>query len=197
MILPPRMPKGFFPALLSLLCLFGQQDSAAAGASLLNLDGRTIHPFGDSKAKLLAFIFVRTDCPIANSYAPKIRRLKEKYGARGVAFWLVYSGADQSRSAIREHLEEFDFGCGATRDPRADFARESKVQVTPEAALYRPDGTLLYHGRIDDRYVDFGKSRPEASRHEFDQALASALAGKSVKSAAGPAIGCFIEGAKE
>lgn len=197
MILPPRVLKVVPLMLFVLVGLLGEQRSVAAGLRLLDLEGRSANPFGNKGAKLFAFIFVRTDCPISNSYAPKIHLLQEKYAPQGVVFWLVYPSADESPSAIRRHLSEFNYACGALRDPESVFAKESKVRVTPEAAIFRPDGTLVYHGRIDDRYVDFGKARPEAARHELSQALACALAGKPVPPAAGPAIGCFIEEVKE
>jgi hypothetical protein len=35
-------------------------------------------------------VFVRTDCPISNRYAPELRRLQDRFAPRGMAFWLVY-----------------------------------------------------------------------------------------------------------
>jgi hypothetical protein len=163
---------------------------------MLDLDGYAVNPLGNRDAKLHAFVFIRTDCPISNSYAPEIRRLHDRFASSGVAFWLVYPGADESPAAIRRHLRDFEYPCGALRDPRHAFATQSHVSVTPEAALFRPDGTLLYHGRIDDRYVDFGKARPEATQHDLAEALTLALAGQPVPPPTGPAIGCFIEDAR-
>jgi hypothetical protein len=174
---------------------FARQETAA-GAALVDLEGRAVNPFGSRDAKLLVFVFVRTDCPIANAYAPEIQRLQAQFAPRGVTFWLVYPDADESPTAIRQHLHDFNYSCGALRDPRHLFARQAQVSVTPEAALFRPDGDLLYHGRIDDRYVDFGKIRSEATRHDLEEALTFALAGKPVTPATAPAIGCFIEDVK-
>jgi hypothetical protein len=192
MILPPSVLTVALPALLALSSLLGQHRSAADEAGLIDLDGRPANPF-NSHAKLVAFVFVRTDCPISNSYAPEIQRLHERFAQDGVAFWLVYPAEDESPAAIRRHLREFNYPCGALRDPHHVLTQRSKVQVTPEAAVFRPDGALLYSGRIDDRYADFGKAKPEAARHELAEALALALGGKSAPPAAGPAIGCFIE----
>ena len=195
MILPPTVLTVALPTLLAFNGLLGRTAFAADEARLLDLDGRAANPF-KCKAKLIAFIFVRTDCPISNSYAPEIRRLDERFAKDGAAFWLVYPSEDELPAAIRRHLSEFSFPCGALRDPRHVFAQRSKVQVTPEAAIFRPDGTLVYSGRIDDRYADFGKAKPEATRHELAEALALALEGKLAPPAAGPAIGCFIEDVK-
>ena len=141
MILPPTVLTVALPTLLAFNGLLGRTHFAADEARLLDLDGRVVNPF-NCDAKLVAFIFVRTDCPISNSYAPEIQRLHERFAKDGVAFWLVYPSEDELPAAIRRHLSEFSFPCGALRDPRHVFAQRSKVQVTPEAAIFRPDGTL-------------------------------------------------------
>jgi hypothetical protein len=51
---------------------------------------------------------------------------------------------------------------------------------------------LLYHGRIDNRYVDFGKSMPQPTRRDLEVALQRVVAGKPVQVASTPAIGCFL-----
>jgi hypothetical protein len=195
MILPPTVLTVALPTLLAFNGLLGRTNFAADEAGLLDLDGRAANPL-NCDSKLVAFFFVRTDCPISNSYIPAIRRLHEQFAKDGVAFWLVYPSEDELPAAIRRHLSEFNCPFGALRDPRHVLTQRSRVQVTPEAAVFRPDGTLVYSGRIDDRYADFGKAKPEAARHELAEALALALEGKSAPPAAGPAIGCFIEDVK-
>ena len=197
MNLPSGILKFALTALLAFGGFFTLHSASAVPAKLLDLEGRPADPFGDREAKLLAFIFVRTDCPVSNNYAPEIQRLQARFAPSGVVFWLVYPTPDETPDAIRRHLREYRYPEVALRDPRHVFAKRAKVRVTPEAAIFRPDGTLLYHGRIDDRYVDLGKARPKATRHEFADALALALAGKPVPPAAGPAVGCFIEDVNE
>ena len=169
---------------------------AAGETGLEDLHGRAAKPFDDRDAKLVVFVFARSDCPISNAYAPEVRRLYEAFAPRGVVFWLVYPGADESPDVIRKHLRDFVYPCDALRDPRHAFAKVAQVSITPEAAVFRPDGELLYSGRIDDRYVDFGVARPEPTRRDLKIALTEALAGRPVPRAAGAAIGCFIEGAE-
>ena len=69
----------------------------------------------------------------------------------------------------------------------------AEVTVTPEAAVFLPDGRELYRGRIDDRYVDFGKERPTPTTRDLDEVLVSVLGGKPVASSVTRAIGCYIE----
>jgi hypothetical protein len=64
--------------------------------------------------------------------------------------------------------------------------------VTPEATVISSKSEIAYRGRIDDRYIDFGKKRLAASRDDLRLALEELLAGESVAVRRTKAIGCFI-----
>jgi hypothetical protein len=68
----------------------------------------------------------------------------------------------------------------------------TRAAVSPEAAIVAPGGALLYHGRIDDRWVDFGKDRPSPTRRDLAEALSAILDGKAVVQTGPPAIGCTL-----
>jgi hypothetical protein len=136
-------------------------------------------------------LFVASDCPISNRAVPEILRLRARFEPEGVAFWLVYPGADQTADVIRAHLHEYGLALPALRDPRHALAARATVSVTPEAAVFR-GGALEYHGRIDDRQISLGDTRPEATRHDLAVAIEAVLAGKEAPAAGGPAFGCAI-----
>ncbi len=163
---------------------------AAVFALLVGIDlaGNSIH-LADSKPAVL--VFVRTDCPISNRYAPELNRLYREYAGHA-DFYLVYADPSETTASIRKHMSEYGYQFHPLRDPGFRLARRAKASVTPEAALFSPNGELLYHGRIDDRYVDFGKSLPEPTRHDLEEALQSTLAGKPIKETSTRAIGCFL-----
>jgi len=70
--------------------------------------------------------------------------------------------------------------------------RRANASVTPEAAIFTADMREVYHGRIDDRYLDVGKERPQAAHHDLELAISAALAGKPVPQPGGPSVGCSI-----
>jgi peroxiredoxin len=169
----------------------------AAGAQdndVIDLSGQPVNPFS-SKAKAVVFLFVKTDCPISNRYAPEVKRLCSQFARKGVLFWLVYPDSSVSPEAIRKHAKEYDYPCAILRDPSHSLVQLCKAQVTPEAAVLTPDRQLVYHGRIDDRYVTFGKSRPAPTRRDLQEALTALLDSKPIPSSE-PAIGCAISPAK-
>ena len=163
--------------------------SCTHGGSATDLDGAPVDPFaGDAPATVL--VFVATACPVSNRYAPEIRRIHDDYASRGVRMYLVYPDKEDT-AAIRDHLKEHAFGAPALRDPAHVLVKRANVSVTPEAAVFR-GGTEVYHGRIDDRQVDLGVARAEASRHDLRDAIEAALSGKKPDETSAPAIGCSI-----
>src|SRR5437870_4430620 len=135
------------------LCKEGQ--TPAAGGGSLDLQGHLVDPFEALGTNITVFIFVRTDCPISNKYAPEVRRLNRDFGAKKVRFWLVYPNGDETPVEIEKHLKEYDFGSKALRDPKHWLVKMSGATITPEAAVFR-GRHLIYHGRIDNRFADLG-----------------------------------------
>jgi hypothetical protein len=157
-------------------------------------------PFDDPASSAVVLLFVRTDCPISNRYAPEIKRIYENYSGRGVRFYLVYPDRDETPASIEKHRSEYGYPMPAIEDPSHQLVARASATVTPEAAVFvrasretaKRDWRLVYHGRIDDRYVDFGKSRREPSVHDLQNAIDSALAGRTITPAVTKAIGCYI-----
>ena len=143
-------------------------------------------------AKALVFIFVSNECPIANRYAPEIQRLDRLYSAKQIKFFLVHSDPSESQQAIDKHTREFGYKCAVLRDAEQRLARKAGVTVTPEAAVFLPDGKRVYRGRIDNRYKALGVARPEATERDLQAALDAILASKPVPKAETRAIGCYI-----
>lgn len=146
----------------------------------------------EGPARVRVVVFTRSDCPISNRYAPTVRRLYERFHARGVEFALVYVDPAESPETIRRHVAEYGYPCRALRDPRHELVRLTGAQVTPEAVVFAANGHQVYRGRIDDLFLDFGKSRTEPTTHELADAIEAALAGRPVAQPETKAVGCYI-----
>jgi hypothetical protein len=170
----------------------GAQAPTTSGVALIDLDGQPLDPFEESSARAIVFLFIRTDCPVSNRYAPEVRSLYDRYHEKGVDFWLIYPDPDSTAEAIESHLAEYRYPLPALRDPRHALVDLSGVTITPEAAVFVPGWKMAYRGRIDDRYVDFGKTRARASRRDLQQALDAVLEGEAISRPRTKAVGCFI-----
>jgi hypothetical protein len=139
----------------------------------------------------VVLIFVRTDCPIANRYAPEIQKLSGAHAAEA-SFWMVYPDKRETTDSISKHQAEYHITLPALRDSQHELAKRAKVSVTPEAAVFDAKGRLVYHGRIDNWVEDIGRARPAATTHELADAIAAAVSGHSAKHPTVAAVGCYL-----
>jgi hypothetical protein len=174
------------------VCLPSFRASSRAGQAVaLDLSGSPVDPFKASPGKIVVLIFVRTDCPISNRYSSTIQRLSTQHTGK-TAFWLVYPSKADSPEMIRKHEQDFGYKLPALRDLQHALVRQSQVQITPEAAVFAADRRLIYHGRIDNLYEDFGRARTTPTTHELDDAIQAAINGKSAPADSVPSVGCYI-----
>jgi hypothetical protein len=160
---------------------------------LPGIDGTLVDPFeAPAGTKATVLLFVSTDCPISNRYAPDVRRLYDRYSKDGVVFRLIYPNPAESVDDIRDHLKSFSYPGTALRDLRHEAVKRAGATITPEAAVYDSRGRLTYRGRIDDRYSAVGVERATATRHDLQDAIAATLAGKPVTPRFTQAVGCYV-----
>ncbi len=165
--------------------------TAVAAQGSVDLSGRPVSPFG-KHAAVTVLIFVRTDCPITNRYAPELQRIAQEFKPRSVAIWMVYPDRDEAPSKIEQHVREYELPGTPLRDPQHELVKQAHATVAPEAAVFNAQGRLMYHGRIDDRYVDIGRTRPAAQIHDLEDAIQDVLAGKPVLHPETRAVGCSL-----
>jgi len=177
-------------ALCSAFLTFALPQAHARG-SALDLAGRPVNPLATGSRKLVALIFVRTDCPISSRYAPTIQRLSEQY-RREAEFFLVFPDKTESSAAIRTYLSDYHYTIPALRDPDHALVKLARAQITPEAAVFDAKRALAYHGRIDNLYVDVARARPSATTHELDDMLHALTRGSTPLTKETAAVGCYI-----
>jgi thiol-disulfide isomerase/thioredoxin len=159
--------------------------------SALDLAGNPVDLFKMAGGKVVVLVFVRTDCPVSNRYAPMIQKLSDEHADKA-AFWLVYPSKTESAEMILKHEREYGYKIPALRDPQHKLVRESHVEITPEVAVFDAGRKLVYHGRIDNLYEGIGRARNVATTHELQDAIAAALGGKSLAVDSAHAVGCYI-----
>jgi peroxiredoxin len=160
--------------------------------SLKDIDGKTHTPLAVGNAKANVLFFTTTDCPIANSYSPEIASIVKDFGESSVRFFAVHVDPDLKADEARKHAIEFGLTLPVLLDAKHELVRAAGITRTPEVAVFTPDGTLAYRGRIDDRYPGFGKKRPAPTQRDLRDALTAIIAGKKVFTPRTEAVGCSV-----
>jgi protein-disulfide isomerase len=148
-----------------------------------------IAPLGAAEP-ITVLVFTTTDCPISNRYAPEIERLAAAFKGKA-RFTLVYPVPADSPEMIREHVKKFAYSIDTLRDTDQKLVKRTGVTVTPEVAVMQ-GSMLMYRGRIDDRYIEFGKDRPAPTKRDLEDALTAIVAGKIVATKETRAVGCIL-----
>jgi thiol-disulfide isomerase/thioredoxin len=163
----------------------------ATAQSAIDLDGHAINPLAVASGKVVVLVFLRRDCPVSGRYAPTIQEISREY-TDTVNFWLVDPDKTDSPSAIRKYLEDYGYKLPALRDPEHALAKFAHVQITPEVAVLDRNRNLVYAGRIDDWFIELGRTRPAPTTHELKDAIEVALSGKTVTKSEVRGVGCYL-----
>jgi thiol-disulfide isomerase/thioredoxin len=146
-----------------------------------------------SRAKIVVLVFVSSECPISNKLAPELERVGHKFSTNDVSFTIVYPNKSDTEAKVAEHRREYHLTGEYRRDPKHKLAKTAGATVTPEAAVFDEQRELVYRGRVNDQFVALGKGRPEATRHDLEEAISAVLAGKKPAQSRTDAVGCFIQ----
>ncbi len=163
--------------------------SASLAASLVLLALAAIQP---ANPRTHLTIFVTSDCPLSNYYAPTVQEICRAYAERGLACALVYEDVDVDETRMRQHGEEYGYRLPASIDRDRAIARRLGVTVTPQVVVTDDTGAIRYRGRIDNRYETLGRPRRVVTEHSLRDAVDAIVAGRRVERSETRALGCHI-----
>ena len=175
-----------------LLAAFPLCSAGGLDFQLRDTLGATHTPLEWSAAKAVVIYFTTTDCPITNSYVPEMNRIHDAYAPRGVAFFAVQTDLTIPEADVVKYAHDFRYSYPLLLDPQQRLVRLAGATITPQVAIFAPNGTLRYLGRIDDRVADFGKQRLKPTVFDLRDSLDAVLAGKPVPHPTTKSIGCAI-----
>ena len=133
------------------------------------------------------------DCPVSNALVPAMERIIKEYRPKGVKFRYAYINPRVTDVDRKQHVKDYGLSAATVVDRDHEAVAKAGATVTPEAAIFWPDGSKAYCGRINNLYVGFGKKRQVVNQHDLREALEAVLAGKKeVPAAKAKAVGCYI-----
>lgn len=170
----------------------GTRQSRHLEFSIPDIDGRTHTSWEFEKAKAAVFFFVAPECPISNRYAPEIERIVADYAKQGFTFYGVHSDPEINREVARKHAQDYGYRFPVLLDPVQTLAEQFGVTLTPTVVVASPRGQVLYRGRIDNRYLDFGVFRNVGITSDLRNALDAIREARAVAVPITKSIGCAI-----
>ncbi len=172
------------PALIAMILVPQFEAHSAAGAKYTQVDLQ--------KSKRSVWVFVLSDCPISNQYAPEINRIIKDYKPKGVDFSLVHVEKNMTVSNAKSHAKQYGYSCRILLDKNHSLVKYSGAIKVPEVAVLKPNGAITYLGRIDNLYYDLGKQRPKVTRKDLRIAIQESLENKTISVPKTDVVGCFI-----
>ena len=116
--------------------------------------------------------FLTPDCPIANQYAPEIRRICDASNRRVRTVSSVYADRSLTADSVRKHSREFHGShYPAILDSDYSLVAAAGATVSSETAVFSSGGKLEYRGRIDDFNAALGTPRQHATQHDLRDTL--------------------------
>lgn len=188
--------KSLLLGLLALTVAALQEGAAIPDrdVKMKNVDGRELSIADVAGAKGTLVVFTCNHCPWAKAWETRIAALGNTYAQRGVGVIAINSNdpasyADDSFEAMVKRAKERDFKFPYVVDKGSTVAKAFGAERTPEAFLFNADGTLVYHGTIDDNADDAGAVKA----HYLRDALESVATGQPVAVKETKALGCGIK----
>lgn len=184
-----------FIVLYLLICLQSlSADKNDEVISVKDIYDHSISLFDRIDTKGHLFFFTTTDCPIANAYAPEMKRISQQFKEK-IKSTLVYVDMDMTHEDARSHvtdfsLDQFDFIFVDRKHQLVDMAN---AEVTPSAALFNNNKELIYMGAINNLFSGLGDKKFKATKHYLKDALEDFINGKKVNSPKRKPYGCYIQ----
>jgi peroxiredoxin len=166
-----------------------------ANFTLDDPSGKPVSLYGFRGKKALVLVFLGTDCPVGNLYAPRLAELAHQFQDRGVVFLGVNANAGETAAQVAEHARAHGIDFPVLKDPGNRVADQLLVERTCETLVLDGQARLRYRGAIDDQY-GVGTRKDAPATHYVRDALEAVLAGRTVQVAATPVAGCLLDRAE-
>ena len=148
-----------------------------------------------SSPVLRVILFLAPLCPICQNMSYDLRQLEAEFENAPVEFLGVFPNASTGQDQIEVFRETYGLEMPLVMDDEG-WAKQLDARWTPEAFVLDAQDSILYRGRINDRYFAPGRRRNRTRNRDLRNAISDALNGEVVRVPLTDAVGCPIEGIK-
>ncbi len=145
-----------------------------------------------NESELVVLYFNTTECPVTNRYLPKLNKIHKELAGKNIHVVAVNSNIHDTREEIIKHVEEYEVNFEVLRDEDGSLARRLHVTRTAEVIVLDAKRKIRYRGVVDDRF-ERGVTRPKVTHDYLNDAIASLLARREVKTSMTDVTACPLE----
>lgn len=148
-----------------------------------------------SSFSLRVILFLAPLCPICQDMTFDLRLLEEEFAGDPIEFIGVFPNASTTTEQMADFRERYGLDMACTPDTMG-WQERLGACWTPEVFVLDERDSILYQGRINDRYFAPGRRRNKTRQRDLHHALTDILAQRPVEVPITTAVGCPIEGIK-
>ena len=158
-----------------------------------NVDNDNTKIINTSKPKATIIMFMCNHCPYVKGINNRINKIREMFSREELVIVGINSNdavnyPDDSFEKMKFFHEKFHIDYYLF-DESQEAAKEYHATCTPDIFLFDSELRLVYHGRIDDGYIDESK----AKTHDLVNAIKKTIASEKIEFAQKPSMGCSIK----
>jgi len=143
--------------------------------------------------KAVVLVFLGPECPISQRYVPELKRIAALHQTNAVEFYGVVAGRQVTLESVAAFVKDYAIDFPVLVDESLALARWLRPTHVPESFVLKPDGDVVYHGRIDDWYQALGKPRTVVQQRELRDGISALLAGRNPPRIYARPVGCYFE----
>jgi thiol-disulfide isomerase/thioredoxin len=149
----------------------------------------------ESSKSVYVFISFSEVCPLCIELVPTLNEIIEK-NTLWCEFTLVLPNNNLSQKKLSTLLQAFKHKPKLVYDSTKKVCKQFGFTVTPEIVVENDNNEILYSGAIDDRFIDFGKTKKHSITPYLASALEEIFEGKKPSIVSTKAFGCYISYSK-
>lgn len=130
-------------------------------------------------------------CPLCIEMVPTLKTLIQK-NKQSCEVTFVLTNTNVNKQKLNKLLKEFPVKPKLVFDSNKTICKLYGFTVTPEVVVEKDKNTIVYSGAIDDRFVDFGKSKKHSIVPYLSTVLDEIIQGKTPQIVSTKAFGCYI-----
>jgi peroxiredoxin len=158
------------------------------------------HTLSQYRGKYVVLEWANQGCPFDQKHyrSGNMEALQREWTGKGVVWLSVISSAPGEQGHVtpaeeNEYLKKMKAApTAALLDPEGTIGRLYQAKTTPHMFVIDPQGKLIYQGAIDDKPTT-DLADVKTARSYLNEALNSAMAGKTVPIASTRPYGCSVK----